>query len=229
MAINISVIIPAINEEESLGFVLEHIPKNLVEETIVVDGGSTDNTVTIAKEHGATVITQLKKGYGRACATGLGYAQTKCVAFLDADGADNPEDLVELIKHLEVTDADMVLGSRLAGKMGRGAMPWHQKFGNWLAALLFRRLYGLQITDLSPFRLVNRQKLIDLNMQEMTYGWPTEMIAKAANHNWKIIELPVSYRPRYGGKSKISGTLVGTYKATYYILRTIFTLRGKKG
>jgi len=115
----------------------------------------------------------------------------------------------------------MVLGSRLAGEIQQGAMPWHQYFGNWLSAGLFRLLYNLKITDLSPFRAVNRSKLISLELEEMTYGLPTEMIAKAARQNWQIKEIPVNYFPRYGGKSKISGTLKGTILATYYILSTI--------
>jgi hypothetical protein len=116
----------------------------------------------------------------------------------------------------------MVLGSRLAGHISTGAMPWHQRFGNWLSSALIRALYGLQITDLSPFRAVQRSKLLELDMREMTYGWPTEMITKAARRNWNIVEIPVSYRPRFAGESKISGTLRGTILATYYILKTIF-------
>ena len=115
----------------------------------------------------------------------------------------------------------MVLGSRLAGVISPGAMPWHQKFGNQLSARMIRLLYGLPITDLSPFRAVLRSKLLDLDLQEMTYGWPTEMITKAARQNWRILEVPVDYHPRIGGESKISGTVRGTVLATYYIMRTI--------
>ena len=115
----------------------------------------------------------------------------------------------------------MVLGSRLAGNIFPGAMPWHQKFGNRLSAGLIRLIYNLPITDLSPFRAVLRSRLLELNMQEMTYGWPTEMITKSTRKGWRIIEIPVDYYPRMGGQSKISGTFRGTFLATYYILRTI--------
>lgn len=218
----ISIIIPAFNEEDSIGHVLDRIPKKDTYEVIVVDGGSEDQTVGIAEANGARVIHESRRGYGRACATGLEEATGKIAVFLDADGADDPTQIPELIAPLFDDQADLVLGSRIAGGIDPGAMRWHQYFGNWLAAGLFRRLYNLPITDLSPFRAVNRDKLLSLKMQEMTYGWPTEMIAKAARHNWRIKEIPVNYSPRYGGQSKISGTIKGTILATYYILSTIF-------
>ncbi len=217
----ISIIIPAINEEESIGFVLDRIPSKELYEIMVVDGGSTDHTVAVAKEKGARVIFEHKRGYGRACAKGVEQATSKFVVFLDADGADDPSQIPDLVAPLIEGKADMVLGSRLAGNIHSGAMPRHQYFGNWLSARLIRQLYGYPITDLSPFRAVDRSKLIGLEMQEMTYGWPTEMIAKAARKNWRIIEIATNYYPRHGGKSKISGTLRGTMLATYYILSTI--------
>jgi len=216
-----SIIIPAFNEEESIAHVLKRIPNKAAYEIIVVDGGSQDQTRAIAKAAGVGVIQELRRGYGRACATGVEQASGEIVVFLDADGADDPTQIPELVAPLLNGQADMVLGSRLAGKMHPGSMPWHQHLGNWLSASLFGLLYGLKITDLSPLRAVNRAKLRSLGMQEMTYGWPTEMIAKAARQNWRITEMPVSYFPRYGGKSKISGTVKGTVFATYYILSTI--------
>ncbi|NQU30796.1 MAG: glycosyltransferase family 2 protein [Anaerolineae bacterium] len=218
----ISIIIPAFNEEESIGHVLDRIPNMDDYEVIVVDGGSEDQTVAIAEANGARVIHESRRGYGRACATGLEKATGKIVVFMDADGADDPIQIPELMAPLSDDQADLVLGSRIAGRIDPGAMRWHQYFGNWLAAGLFRRLYNLPITDLSPFRAVNRDKLLSLKMHEMTYGWPTEMIAKAARQNWRIKEIPVNYFPRYGGQSKISGTIKGTILATYYILSTIF-------
>jgi glycosyltransferase involved in cell wall biosynthesis len=222
----ISVVIPTLNEEESLAFVLNAIPGDQVDEVIVVDGGSTDATVEIAEALGARVIEDDRRGYGQACFTGTQHTQGEIVVFLDADGADDPAGIPALVEPLLTSKADMVLGSRLAGSMQVGAMPWHQYFGNWLSAGLIRLLYGLRITDLSPFRAVRKRELLELGMIEMTYGWPTEMICKAARKNWQIVELPVAYRPRYGGQSKISGTVRGTVLATYFILSTIVKYSG---
>ncbi len=216
-----SIIIPVYNEEESISFVLDQIPDKDNYEILVVDGGSNDNTVDIATSNGAQVIHEPRRGYGRACATGVEQANGEIVVFIDGDGADDPTQIPKLIKPLLTGQTDMVLGSRLTGNIHPGAMPWHQQFGNKLSASLIRLLYQIPITDLSPFRSVNREKLIALSMQEMTYGWPTEMITKAALNNWKIIEIPVNYSPRYGGRSKISGTVKGTILATFYILFTI--------
>ncbi len=221
----ISVIIPAFNEEESIRFVMDRIPNKDVYEIIVVDGGSEDQTVALAKASGARVLHEPQRGYGRACATGVEGAAGDILIFLDADGADDPSQIPELTAPLLDGKADMVLGSRLAGKIQTGAMPWHQYFGNWVSAGLIRLLYQIPITDLSPFRALNRSKLLTIEMQEMTYGWPTEMIAKAARNNWRITEIPVNYFPRYGGQSKISGTIKGTILATYFILSTILKVR----
>jgi glycosyltransferase involved in cell wall biosynthesis len=216
-----TLVIPALNEEESLGHVLERVDRSLISEIILVDGGSGDGTVAIAKDNGAKVIEETRRGYGRACAVGVASAQGEVIVFMDADGADNPDQIPELITPIKQDQADMVLGSRLAGVISPGAMPWHQKFGNQLSAGMIRFLYGLPVSDLSPFRAVLRSKLLDLNMQEMTYGWPTEMITKAARQGWRILEVPVDYHPRIGGRSKISGTVKGTILATYHILWTI--------
>jgi glycosyltransferase involved in cell wall biosynthesis len=217
----ISIIIPALNEAASIETVLAAIPQDGSFEILVVDGGSSDGTPRIAESAGARVIFEPQRGYGQACASGLAAARGEIVAFLDADGADDPRHLPALIQPLQAGQAQMVLGSRLAGRIERGAMPWHQYFGNWLSAQLIRRLYNLPITDLSPFRAVLRADLLALEMQEMTYGWPTEMITKAARSGWRIREIPVSYHPRLGGKSKISGTVKGSLLATYFILHTI--------
>jgi glycosyltransferase involved in cell wall biosynthesis len=224
-----SVITPALNEEESIGQVLAAVPTGVTDEVIVVDGGSSDGTVVVAQAAGARVVLEPRRGYGRACATGIAAAQGDIVLFLDADGADDPSQIPELLAPILAGRADMVLGSRLAGEIAAGAMPWHQRFGNWLAAWLIRRLYGLPLTDLSPLRAVRRQSLLELGMEEMTYGWPTEMIVKAARRGWRVVEIPARYRPRLGGRSKISGTLRGTALATYYILWTIFRHSVKRG
>lgn len=223
-----SVIIPAINEGESLGQVLALIDRSLVDEIILVDGGSTDNTVAVAEASSAKVIIEPRPGYGRACATGVANAAGDILVFMDADGADDPHQILNLIGPILSGEGNLVLGSRIAGNIATGAMPWHQRFGNWLSARLIQVLYGLPITDLSPFRAVLYSKLLELDMMEMTYGWPTEMITKAARNGWKIVEIPVNYYPRLAGKSKISGTLKGTILATYFILSTILKYARKE-
>jgi hypothetical protein len=225
--VQISIIIPTLNEAESIAAVLAAIPVNSEAEILVVDGGSTDGTVEIARSVGAKVIDEPRDGYGQACATGLAAAQGEVIVFLDGDGADDPSHLRQLVSPILLNQADLVLGSRLLGQIDPGAMPWHQYFGNWLAAFLIRTFYGLPVTDLSPYRAVRRESLQKLGMTEMTYGWPTEMIVKAARNAWQIQEIPVTYHPRRGGQSKISGTLKGTVLATAFILGTI--LRYSRG
>jgi glycosyltransferase involved in cell wall biosynthesis len=222
-----SVIIPAINEAESIGHILAAIPLEWVHEVLVVDGGSDDATVTIAEQYGARVIHENRRGYGRACHSGLLASSGMVAVFLDADGADDPKHLPELLGPVINGQADLVLGSRLAGRMDSGAMPWTQWLGNFLAAGLFRLIYRLPLTDLSPFRAGLREKILALDLQEMTYGLPTEMIAKAARRGWKISEIPVSYHARRGGKSKITGTWRGSVLASTQILRLI--LRFSRG
>lgn len=218
---DISVIIPALNEAESIGYVLTAIPKDAVKEVIVVDGGSTDGTVSIAQELGAQVIHEPRPGYGRACASGVQHAGGDVLVFLDGDGADDPGHILELVSPIRDGAADLVLGSRLAGDIAPGAMLWHQRFGNRLSAWLIRLIYKLPVTDLCPFRAIRQDRLQELDMRHMTYGWPTEMLVKAATQRWRIKEIPVKYKPRMGGKSKISGTFRGTFYATVQILAII--------
>lgn len=224
-----SVVIPTLNEEANIGEVLKELPMEFVSEVIVVDGGSQDRTPQIAAAGGAKVLLERRPGYGRACAAGAAHAAGDIVVFMDGDGADDPRQLPDLLRPIQEGQADMVLGSRLKMEITPGAMPWHQRFGNRLSAWLFRLLYGLPLTDLSPFRAIYREKLLALGTLEMTYGYPTEMIAKAARQGWRIVEVPVRYRPRSGGSSKISGTLRGTFLATYFILKTILQYAGKQG
>ncbi len=225
---SVSIIIPTLNEEESIGFVLSSIPQALADEIVVVDGGSTDQTVAIAEAAGARVFAEPRRGYGRACATGVEEAIGDIIVFLDADGADDPANVAALVVPIQTRNADMVLGSRLSGMIEPRAMPWQQYFGNWLSARLIHWIYGLPITDLSPLRAVRKSMLVELGMTEMTYGWPTEMIVKAARARWLIEEIPVNYRKRYGGQSKISGTLRGTILAAYFIIGTIIQNSFKK-
>jgi glycosyltransferase involved in cell wall biosynthesis len=226
---SVSVVIPALNEEESIGSVLAAIPRDAVEEIIVVDGGSTDDTAAIAQAAGARVIREPRRGYGRACAAGVAAASGDIVLFLDADGADDPDQIPDLLAPIYAGEADLVLGSRLAGGMTSDAMPWHQRFGNRLSARLIRWLYGLPLTDLSPLRAIRTQSLLRLRMEQMTYGWPTEMIVKAARQGLRVVEVPTRYRPRSGGRSKISGTVRGTVLAAYHILRVIFLYASGEG
>jgi glycosyltransferase involved in cell wall biosynthesis len=221
---SITVIIPVLNEEESIGAVLRDIPQPLGSEVLVVDNGCTDQTIPIARSLGAQIVVAERRGYGAACFAGTLAAKGNILVYLDGDYSDYPEDMVELVAPIVEGRADLVLGSRLAGgDLPRGAMPLQQRFGNWLTAWLMRRLYHIPVTDLSPFRAIRKETLLALNMQEMTFGWPTEMMVKAARAGLRLEEVPVRYRPRLGGQSKISGTLRGTILAGYYILWT--TLR----
>lgn len=219
--VQISIIIPTLNEAENIAGVLTGISDRGRVEILVVDGGSEDDTAAVANSAGATVINESRRGYGQACATGLAVAQGDVIVFMDGDGADDPRYIYDLALPILENRADMVLGSRLLGKIDPGAMPWHQRLGNWFAAHLIHALFGLPITDLSPFRAVRRRALLNLEMSEMTYGWPTEMIVKSARRAWRILEIPVTYHPRRGGKSKISMTLKGTVLSTVLILGTI--------
>ena len=220
----ISVIIPVLNEEESITAVLADIPPELEAEVLVVDNGCTDQTIPIARTMGACIIVAEKGGYGAACHAGTLAASGDILVYLDGDYSDYPNEMTDLIAPIVDDRADLVLGSRLArSDLPREAMPPHQRFGNWLTVQLMRWLYDLPVTDLGPFRAIRKEALLSLDMQEMTFGWPTEMMVKAARAELRLEEIPVRYRSRLGGKSKISGTVRGTILAAYYILTT--TLR----
>jgi len=217
----ISVIIPVLNEATSIGQVLAAIPAETGIEIVIVDGGSSDGSLEIANSSRAVVVLERRRGYGQACASGAAASQGEILVFMDGDGADDPARLPDLVAPLESGTADLVLASRLAGQLQPGAMPWHQKMGNQLAVQCINRLYRQSLTDLSPCRALRRADLLKLNMEEMSYGWPVEMIVKAARLGWRVVEIPVEHRPRIGGKSKISGTLRGSLLAAYAIMRTI--------
>ena len=224
IASTVSVIIPALDEERSIGPVLDAIPRDVVGEIIVVDGGSRDATVRIARARGALVLHEPRRGYGRACARGVCEAGGEVVVFLDADGANDPRDIRALVAPIAEGRADMVLGSRRRpghSAIAPGAMPFQQRVGNRLGAFLIRALHGLPVTDLAPFRAVRRELLLALRIENLTFGWPTEMIVMAARARWRIVEVPVACGPRTGGSSKISGTLRGTMLAAVHILGTI--------
>jgi len=228
-----AVIIPARNEEAPLPGVLAEIPDDVVEIVIVVDNGSTDRTTEVARQAGAVVVREPRAGYGYACAAGVRTAQehdAEVLIFLDADGSFDPAQIPNLLAPIKAGQADLVLGSRPAGGMEPGAMPPHARFGNWLVARLMGLLYGLRVTDLGPYRAVRADLLARLEMKEMTYGWPTEMMVKAARLDARVTEIPVRYRVRRGGRSKVSGTVRGTLLATYFILFvTLLYALGWKG
>lgn len=217
----VSVIIPTHNEAQAIALVLAGLPSRLVTEVIVVDSNSTDGTPNVAQRMGARVIPEPRRGYGRACLTGLANSQNPdVVVFLDGDYSDRPAELPLLLAPILEGRADITLGSRLGSKSTPGALPWHQAFGNRLSAGLIRLLYRVQITDLGPFRAGRADVLHALDLHEQTYGWAVEMILKGALDGYRIVEVPVSYHPRIG-KSKISGTLKGTLGAGWFILTRI--------
>jgi len=229
MPTRVHVIIPALNEAEAIASVLHDIPTSLVQEIIVVDNGSTDNTAAIAQQAGATVLSQPNRGYGNACLKGMAYIQQKplheqpeIVVFLDADYSDDPTEMPQILAPIVQDNYDMVIGSRAIGERQRGAMTIPQLFGNWLATRLLKGLYNISFTDLGPFRAIKWQKLLALNMVDKNFGWTVEMQAKAAKAQLRCTEIPVKYRRRGGGKSKVSGTIKGTFLAGYKILYTIW-------
>ena len=217
----VSVVIPTHNEAQAIGRVLADLPSGLVTEVIVVDSNSTDQTPEIAAAMGARVIQEPRRGYGQACLTGLAAAQSPdVVVFLDGDYSDRPSELPVLLAPIIDGRADITLGSRLGERLSAGALPWHQALGNRFAASLIRLIYGLQITDLGPFRAGRAEVLRALALEETTYGWAVEIILKGALGGYRIVEIPVSYYPRIG-KSKISGTVKGTLGAGWFIISLI--------
>lgn len=221
----VSVVIPALNEAAGLALVLRDLPGPLVAEVIVVDGGSTDGTPEVAAAAGARVLSEPRRGYGRACRTGL-HAVTSpdIVVFLDADYGDRPAELERLIAPIRRGAADMVIGSRLAGALQPGALPWHSRLGNRVAARLMRLAFGVPLTDLGPFRAVRYDLVRTMPLLEDTYGWPVEMIARLARAGGRVVEVPVSYHPRIG-TSKITGTVRGSLGAAWYIFTRIARYR----
>jgi len=219
--VRVSVVIPTHNEASAISRVLADLPGALITEVLVVDSNSTDGTPEIAAKMGARVLHEPRRGYGRACLTGLAHAEAPdVVVFLDGDYSDRPAELPLLLAPITDGRADITLGSRLGERRVPGALPWHSVFGNRLAASLIRVLYGVRITDLGPFRAARADVLRQLALEEATYGWAVEMILKGALHGFRIVEVPVTYYPRIG-KSKISGTVKGTLGAGWFILSRI--------
>ena len=224
----VDVIIPAYNEEASIGSVIRDIPSGLVREVIVCNNASTDNTAEVAKAHAATVVMAPKRGYGSACLAGMAHIASKTdppdvVVFLDGDYSDHPEEITLLLDPIRNEGQELVIGSRALGDLQKGSMQPQQIFGNWLATTLIRLLYNYKFTDLGPFRSVTYDALKKIDMQDQDFGWTVEMQVKAAKMGLLCKEVPVSYRKRIG-VSKVSGTIKGTILAGHKILWTIFRL-----
>lgn len=220
----ILVIIPAFNEAKSIDKVIREIPQDIVDEIVVVNNNSRDETSKVASQAGATVLDETRQGYGFACLKGIEYAKKQkpdIIVFLDADYSDYPEEMRLLIKPIIDENYDMVIGSRALGERQSGSMTTPQIFGNWLATSLLKIFYGVEYSDLGPFRAIKFDKLLALKMQDTTYGWTVEMQLKAAKMKMKTTEIAVNYKRRVG-KSKISGTVKGTVLAGYKIITTIF-------
>mgnify|MGYP001411734340 FL=1 len=222
---DIRVIIPALNEQNAIGHVIEEIPKDWITEIIVVDNGSTDQTFTTAQELGVIVLKEPKRGYGWACLKAIDHLSNSnlkpyVIVFIDADYSDYPAELVKLVDPIINGTADMVIGSRNLGIKEPGSMMPQQIFGNWLATTLISYLYGTDYTDLGPFRAIKYDALMQLKMNDKTYGWTVEMQIKAIKNKLNIQEVAVNYRKRIG-ISKVSGTFKGTILAGYKIISTI--------
>ncbi len=219
----VDAVIPALDEAEAIGDVLDAIPRPPVRRVVVCDNGSRDRTADVARAHGADVVSEPLRGYGAACLRGLAELASDppdVVLFLDADRSDDPSEAIEIVRPILEGRADLVIGSRTLGKREPGAMTPQARFGNWLASGLLRALYGVRSTDLGPFRAIAYRPLLALGMRDLDFGWTVEMQVKGARAGLRSEEVAVSYRRRVG-RSKISGTLSGTVRAGVKILGTI--------
>ena len=218
----ISVVIPAYNEEESIGLVIKSLPQKKIKEIIVVNNGSSDKTASIAKQYGARVVNEICRGYGAACLKGISKVNDpEIVVFVDGDFSDYPEEIEILVKPIVENRADFVLGSRMIFSESRAALLPQARYGNLLAVFLIRLFFRYKFTDLGPFRAIRYQSLKEISMTDKNFGWTVEMQIKAVKHGLKIMEIPVHYRKRIG-VSKITGTISGTFKAGIKIIFTIF-------
>lgn len=215
----IAVVIPVLDEEEAIGSVLSRLSRTLISEVIVVDGGSRDRTCEVAWAAGATVLVEPRPGYGRACASGALAAQSDVVVFLDGDGSDDATAVERIVAPLVRGDADLVLGVRQ--QVEPGVLPIYARAGNALAAAIISLVWGQRVTDLPSYKAIRRRDLGALDMTEMTYGWTTELIVKAARQRLRIREISLVYRQRVGGESKVSGNPRASVKAAIAILRVL--------
>jgi len=213
----IAVVIPAFNEAQAVGDVVRAVPVDRVQEIIVVDNASIDDTARQATLAGARVVHEPRRGYGSACLAGAKAARrSDVIVFLDGDRSDDPRQLDAITGPVVLGQADLVIGSRIGGAMEKGAMPLHGKLGNHLVIDLLRLLYGLRISDIGSFRAIRTDAFFELKMEQMTYGWPVEMVIKAARKKLRIQSVPITYRRRIG-RSKVTGTVKGTLMAAYHM------------
>jgi glycosyltransferase involved in cell wall biosynthesis len=219
-----ALIIPALNEAETVGMLLERVPSGIFSQIIVVDNGSDDSTAAVASAAGAEVVHEARRGYGQACFSGITRLQPSvtAIAFIDADLSDDPEDLAIMVGRFEEDQWDMVLGSRVLGSPQPGSLAPMQRFGNWLSTRLIAMAWHVHFTDLGPLRILRRDSMSRLEIQDRTFGWNVEMQARAAQLRFRVCELPVHCRRRLEGRSKISGTIFGSFRAGIRILWTIF-------
>jgi glycosyltransferase involved in cell wall biosynthesis len=216
----VALIIPVLNEADTIADVVRAVPRDIVEEVIVVDGGSTDATLARARAAGARVLAEPRSGYGAACLAGIGATERPVVAFIDGDGSDDPAEIPRLAAPILAGEQDFVIGSRARGVREKGSMGMHQLVAGHVAGLLTRALYGVRYTDMCPLRAIRRDALHRLGMREKTYGWNLEMQMRAARAGLRILELPVRHRNRAGGASKVAGSLRGSLKASWQIAST---------
>ena len=227
---SVALVIPAWNEEAAIGQVVGRVPRDLVDEIIVVDAGSSDSTVSVAESAGARVVVERRRGYGRACATGVNATEAEIIAFLDGDGSDDAGELARIILPLVNHRADLVLGTR--SNVQSGAMPIYARLGNVFAAAIISALWRQRVTDLPSCKAIRRSDLVALGMTESTYGWTIELVVKSARRGLRLHEVPLTYRARVGGESKVSGNARASVKAAYAILRVLFrhgVARGEAG
>jgi glycosyltransferase involved in cell wall biosynthesis len=217
----VALVIPVIDEAATIGDVVRAVPRDVVAEVIVVDGGSRDETVARATQAGARVIVEPRAGYGAACRAGVRAASSasRIVAFVDGDGSDDPAELARLVAPILAGEQDFVIGSRARGMREHGSMGLHQLVAGRLAGLAMRLLYGVRYTDMCPLRAIRREALDALEMREPAYGWNLEMQMRAARAGLRVLELPVRHRNRAGGASKVAGSLVGSLRASWHIAR----------
>jgi glycosyltransferase involved in cell wall biosynthesis len=219
--IDVAVVIPTLNEAQSIGVVVEELRRHGVGEVIVADGGSTDGTVEIAVRSGARVI-DAGRGYGRACLAGAQAAEAALIAFMDGDGADDPRYLAQIVAPVRAGEVDFAIGSRWRGRAERGSIHLHQTLAGLVIGQAIRALYGTGYTDMCAFRVIRKDVLLGMGMQEMTYGWNLEMQLRIARAGLRILEIPVANRRRIGGQSKVAGSLSGSFKAGVRILQTFY-------